>query len=528
MADAAPTQEPTAHAPGRAPAALAMVAVLGLLFAAQLFSLAAHRLDYPVNDDWRYYLVDPSGAYAMPDELTTSWLIEPAQDTVHATGKALDWMAFHWLAHDWRLLATLSFAACVGAWLWFGVRFVLAALRGNVPAQLGALALFALPLAANPYWIALSPFQWLEPAIAYHQMLPVPGLVLLASILGGATAVRWPDEAREAAIALLTLVFGLSYSSGAVGLVLLGGTTVGLTVLARGARDAEATRRLRTEGLVLLVTSLLCLCAHVGLPLWVLDVNPVVTTRDFDPSLPWDSHFWRFLFALFDRAVLSTAVGTWPAVRGALVLVAFVAPAVGLGVLVLRGDLEDSRRRQAILVVAMLAAVTGYALLIAYGRANFGPYYIPWYPDEGPELYARNRFFFWWVSAALPFAAIAWAIVVERSSSPGAAGIVVAAIAALMLLPKGQHPESTFGYLGHWNYPARAAHDAERLGQMIEIDADHSRDRRRDPNRPGLLREERFREQRWFRRVGQRPKPLLREAERQGAEFVRRWEVSFP
>lgn len=505
------------------------VGILGLMFVAQLASIWSNRLDYPINDDWRYYLVEPSGAYAMPDELSTAWLLVPSEDTVHATGKALDWMAFHWLAHDFRVLAALSFGLCVGTWLWFSVRFVFAGARGNVPVLLGALLLFALPLATNPYWVALSPFQWLEPVIAYHQMLPMSGLVMLICILGRVVASQWSDGLREAALALVTLFFGFTYSSGAVGLVLLGGTTFALTAVARGVRDDAATRRLRTEGLVVLVASLLCLAVHIGLPSWIFDINPTVTTRAFDATLPWDPNFSRFLFALFDRAILSTALGPWPATRGALVFGAVLLPAAVLGVQVLRGDLLGPRRRLAVLVVALLVAVTGYALLVAYGRASFGSFYIPWYPDESPELYARNRFFFWWVSAALPIAAVGWAFVTERLASGRLAGRCVLVVALLMLLPKAQHPESTFGYLGHWNYPARAERDAGVLGQMIEIDAERARGQRPNPNRPDLARRpaERFREQRWFRRVGQRVRPLIREAERQGAEFVSRWSVSF-
>ena len=505
-----------------------LFAVIGLLFAAQLAALVTHRLDYPINDDWRYYMQDETDRYAMPAELTTAWLFAPAQDTLHVTGKALDWMLFNWFAHDWHVLAVLSFVLGVGGWLWFGTRLVLGAAGDNAAARVGGLALFIVPLAGNPYWVALSPFQWLEPAIAYHQMLPVFGLMAIASaLLRPASQISFPTL-REAAVAMLTIVFGLSYSSGAVSLAAFSTTVFVLSIRRSSGSAEDPIRELRSEAGLVLTCSLLCLALHVLVPMAVLEFNPIASTRNFQASLPWTPEFWRFLLGMFDRAVHATAIGSFSLARGALVLAAFVVPVAALAWAVVTRKLEGTNGRSAILLVGCLVTVGSFALLVAYGRAGFGGTYVPWYPEVGPELYARNRFFFWWLSAMVPLVGVAWALVVAQAGSQRAALVTVAVLCALALAPKPQHPESRNSYLDYWNYPKLYAYDASVLSRMIEIDREHTLvGRRPDLDREGLTREDEFRERRWIRRVGRSALVLGRNATRQKAGFVERWELDY-
>ena len=125
----------------RAFSALAPRLLIGLLlsgiaalFFAQLISITAHRLDYPIVDDWGYYL--PSGR--MPNELALEWLFAPAADTLHVTGKLLDWLYFHVVSHDYRGLALTSFVLAFGGWLVCAVLLCLIVSIGHIRAVLGS------------------------------------------------------------------------------------------------------------------------------------------------------------------------------------------------------------------------------------------------------------------------------------------------------------------------------------------------------------------------------------------------------
>ena len=80
------------------------LAGVALLFFAQLRALARHRLDYPIEDDWRYY----RAPLDLPDTLTWEWLAFPAFDTLHATGKLLDWSFLRLVSHDYHCLLYTS------------------------------------------------------------------------------------------------------------------------------------------------------------------------------------------------------------------------------------------------------------------------------------------------------------------------------------------------------------------------------------------------------------------------------------
>ena len=89
------------------------------LFLAQLVALAMHRIDYPINDDWRYYATGGARGprFGLPEGLSLDWLLRPARDTLHVTGKLTDWLFFQFVSHDYHLLALVSFVVCMGGWL---------------------------------------------------------------------------------------------------------------------------------------------------------------------------------------------------------------------------------------------------------------------------------------------------------------------------------------------------------------------------------------------------------------------------
>lgn len=482
-------------------------AALGLLFLWQLLALWQSRLDYPIHDDWRYY----DRVLTMPGVFSPAWLLAPAKDTLHVTGKLLDWLVLVAGVHDYRWLAASSFLVAVGAWLLCTLRLCFVATPGRPGVRLAALAVVALPLAGVPYWVAVSPHQQLVPAIAYHQMLPVAVLGALG-LVGCSPALAVRRRTRLALALALTLAGSLAYSSGAFALCLFGGGVASLA----GSRRAGADGR----GLGAAIAALagLCLTAHVLLPLHHFGVNPVVETREHRVTVPFEPEFWWFWSGLFDRAVLSTAAdrGAHQRGLGASAAVAFAVP--GLALLLVRGRLRPEARRAAVVLAASLSAVLGYAALVSYGRASFGEFYFLPRHFEGVEratLYAHTRIFYWWISAALPLVVLAWGIALEDLGSRRLAALGTAALAMLLLWPKAQHPESRGGYLRHWDYAALYAADAERVRGLIGSDVDWMLQslRERDPQRTSELR----------RRIG-----VYRRAERLKARFVERWGLLDP
>ncbi len=253
---------------------IAQLVLIISLFVAQASALWQHRVDYPIVDDWRYYSVE-SGA-SMPESLNFEWLLRPSKDTLSITGKWLDWALFRGISHDYHLLAMSSFLIFFGAWLACALALVLTASWQRPVPLLAGLAVFLLPLAGVPFWVTTSPLQHLEPAIAYHQMLPVVGLVAVSLLFVMVAA----GEGRRATIPAVALCafFGLAYNSGAFALFVMGGTMLAISALCR-ARGEDILQPLPRFAAAVTLTSALCLALHILAPLLKLGINPVVEAR---------------------------------------------------------------------------------------------------------------------------------------------------------------------------------------------------------------------------------------------------------
>lgn len=442
---------------------------LALLFGAQLAALWRYRLDYPAVDDWRYY----QPGFAMPTAFSPDWLFAPSMDTLHVTGKLLDWSIFRFVAHDYQVLAVLSFALAFGGWLICGAAVVLLAARSDRATLLACLAVFCLPLAGAPYWVTVSPEQWLEPAVAYHQMLPVLGLAALSWFwLTRPRSVRGERRTDWIVALALTTTFSLAYTSGALALFVFGGSLLGLSAL------APRKEALRTPvAIAICIGATACLAIHVLGPLQSFDFNPVTEARGpHELTSPTDPVFWRFFFALFDRAILSTASGGASQLRGGAVFAIVAATSAGLSTLLLRGKLEGRRRRAAEVIAAGSFAVLAYAFVVSFGRASFGGFYFAEKhgADAQAVLYAKSRFFFWWITALLPLSLSGAAILLEQLVSPRASRDIVLMLAVLVLWPKPMDPAAP-SYLRQWSYWELYADDARELRDLAERDFDRTR-----------------------------------------------------
>jgi hypothetical protein len=144
---------------------------------------------------------------------------------------------------------------------------------------------------------------------------------------------------------------------------------------------------------------------------------------------------------------------------------------VGLGVGLVRGRLDEDDARAVAPLFAMFVAVLGFAALVTYGRGSFGRFYLA--PADDPEvratLYAHSRFFFWWITAVLPPAAIAWGRFLARLASPRIAIAVPAVLVALALVPKAP-PSNQTSYYDSWRYEHAYWADAAKLANHIRQD----------------------------------------------------------
>ena len=273
-------------------------------------------------------------------------------------------------------------------------------------------------------------------------------------------------------VSAITLFFGLSYSSGGVALFTFAAALWLLTRL--GGRSQPWATPAPLPLLALGLTATACLVAHVAIPSVDLDVNPLLESRDGMKPLtaPTDPRFWRFLLGLFDRALVLTSTNPDGAWRGVLVLAFVLLPALGLTSQIFRRDLPWARHRSAIVLVALSTALLAYVLVLSYGRASFGArYFAPSEssPIELAERYAKTRFFFWWITALLPFSVLAWSQLLERFQGERAAAVGSLALALLLLLPTGWRGDAEA--LQPWRYQALYDRDAAVLSRLIQADA---------------------------------------------------------
>ena len=178
---------------------------------------------------------------------------------------------------------------------------------------------------------------------------------------------------------------------------------------------------------------------------------------------------------MFDRALFSLSTGLAGVLRGVSVVAAILVPSAMLVASLVRrrGSVRDPAID--IVLVGLFAFVLGYAALISYGRASFGNFYflpfeLPTGPKQRASLYAHSRFFYWWITASLPFVVIAWGRVFAARSRGWARASAL--VLGVLLLGTG------LANWESWQYRARYRADAERVLQLID---DH---RRRWPASP--------------------------------------------
>lgn len=379
-----------------------------------LFMLAANVLawlrwgtDLPFLDDWRAYNTEQTTS------LAPARLFEAANNTIAPVGLALDALAQRWLGGNPLPYQTLSMLGVLGGLLWLQWRLLGWALRQPVWQAL-AFAFTVFMLQSGSYWG--------EQNLAYHQALPLLALLGAAWLNFGRTR---PDAAaggwRLAGVLALGLLAGLSYVSGAVGALVMGG---GWWLLAWRMPPQALRAHGMSGGAALALAGLLTTALQMGL-----------TRRSGADSLgqsmrltwPHEGDFWWFMAGKlgrtsghgFESLALEAA---WVALL-ALALLAAAAFALR-GVWAAGGA---RRRRLALVWLPLLAVVLAYLALVSLGRAG-----LRGADEQGAAALFRlayGRFHFFWATLLPPWLAATLAVALRRRAERALAALLLAALA---------------------------------------------------------------------------------------------------
>lgn len=411
-----------------------------LLAAAPWLMLAASALcwlrfgvDMPFVDDWRAYADGTAGQWAPRLWFTAT------NNTIAPLGLALDALAQRVLGGNVIAYQFITLVLVLGGLLvcqWRLLRWAL-----------GDARLAALAFAATAFMLQSGSY-WGEQNMAYHQALPL--LWLLMALAIGLTSRASPTVVAVAALGLGVLA-GLSYISGAVAALVLGGALwVVLAVAAvpgwaKPAADeahspfqAIHVQSARALALGLLLAGL----GTCALQAWAMAASADSLGSAIPKAWPTQAAFWAYALGKLGRALgLPVAPLGWDALLvGALWLAAvaaLAALAVRLVQLALRrtgqvsqanmpdGHTRSLLARVALVALPLAAMLAVYLMLVAHGRANFR--------DAGVQTswqvyqFGYGRFHHFWLTLIWPWVIAALAALLAWRASVAPAALAASA-----------------------------------------------------------------------------------------------------
>ncbi|MBH1964351.1 MAG: hypothetical protein I8H77_08455 [Comamonadaceae bacterium] len=363
-----------------------------IMLAANALAWLRYGTDFPFFDDWR--------AYATGDieSFSASRLFQVVNNTMSPVGFALDALAQRWLDGNTVAYQLLSMLAVLGGLLWLQWKL----LEWSVASALVRAVAFAFTV-----FMLQSSSYWGEQNLAYHQALP---LLFLLAALYAVLVSRLHSWALAGVVAVLALLAGFSYISGAVATVVMGGI---LLVRVRwGGGDPTLKSRAWRGALVLvsvgaLTTSIQFYATRL--------VGGSDRSEAFPVRWPYHPDFWAYMLGKVGRSAgnafqnASVELGFALALSALLV---FVLLAFGKRLLA-RDDVTIDRLSYVFLPVA--GAVLVYLCLVSFGRAGFRDDSIQSLRDV--FLFAYQRFHFFWLTLLFPWAVSAL-LLMARSKRP--------------------------------------------------------------------------------------------------------------
>jgi len=403
------------------------VALPLLMLAAHLLAWLRWGIDLPHMDDWRAY----SERTAL--SLAPAHLFQAVNSTITPIGVLLDVLAQRWLGGNALPYQALSMLAVLGGLLALQWRLLAWSLRGHAWLAPACFLLTIFMLQPGSYWGAQN--------MAYQQALPP--VALLAAAWCNFGAQRLP--ARVAWVALLGLLAGLAYVSGAVAALVMGAGWMLLARLSRGHGANAAVARMRSGGVALAAAGLLTTALQM-----VLTRRPGADPTGHVIPLTWPTQadFWWYAAGKLGRASGQgfAAVGIEVAWVVFLALALLGAAAVAFRRLSMLAG--ASAKRAAWLFLPLLAALLVYLALVSLGRAGLrGPELRGW---EQVFRFGYLRFHFFWLTLLLPWAAAVGAAAVRthRCTKPNKSTALYATLVLAVLVVAGVR--DVFGVAGFY------------------------------------------------------------------------------
>lgn len=373
---------------------------------------------FPYWDDWRY-LRDVTESGRLP--VSPSWLFEASNDTVWVTGRLLDASILN--ATNFNFFALQMFGALLlGVFLVLAVMLVRRVASRVAPgATPYATLLIGFALMAQSYWI--------QPAIAYHQFLPLLCAVGILLLLAGESHVWW----RTLAAALLATAAGLAYISGAVMLVVLGAA-----YMAVWWRDLRSSREWRRHAPAISVLAIGLATSLVQLLLVMRAQGSLLDgTSASETVFPWDPAFWAFYLGVAGRSV-GLQAAPLPVLLAIAGVIAVAPVVVWFALSDRRATSHPVGRYERFVLVFGAALVPIYFALVSAGRAGLAP-------SQSFRVvldYGGARFHFFWGSALLALVWLGWYTAMS-SAAPAykrSALVALVVVTGLIAVPKSPSP----------------------------------------------------------------------------------------
>ena len=398
-----------------------------LMLAANALSWLRYGTDFPFFDDWR--------AYATGDirSLDPKHLFQVVNNTMSPVGFALDALAQRWLDGNTVAYQLLSMLAVLGGLLWLQWKL----LAWAVPSPLVRAVSFAFTV-----FMLQSATYWGEQNLAYQQALP---LVFLLGALYFILVSELRIPVLGIVVALLGLLSGFSYISGAVSALVIGGILLLINAFVASAGWAERSEaqhrssqqeqcpevptrvgsshvglrcaqpnlrnpqpallwaRVRLGGLVLLILG-------AGTTAFQFYATRIVGGADRSEAFPvrWPTHpdFWAYLLGKVGRSFGSAFHNVTHEMAFAFALAAALAGVwlVFLWRVVYRrpeSAAVDGSHRISCIYLPLVGAVMVYLGLVAFGRSGFRDASIQSLSDV--FQFAYQRFHFFWITLVFPW-----------------------------------------------------------------------------------------------------------------------------
>ncbi len=412
------------------------------LYSTLLFYVVSLAPRIPFRDDWRY-LDSLNAAGQLP--VTPRSLLRPVNDTVYATGKFFDAVLLN--STRFSFLAVQVFGILLlGAFVVLAIVLIRRIGSRIEPRAVPyAIVLIGFALVANSYWI--------RAAVAYHHLIAVLLGIAIMLLLDSQSRRLW----RSGLIAVLAVLAGMSYISGAVLLLIIGASYL-VVCGHRGSNDGAARLRPLLPGLTLVAAGIATMAAQLYLVVR-FQGSLFVSTAKFPTAYPWNPRFWAFLMGEAGRAVGFRDAP--PLVLGMIAAVFLTTP-VAVWLIIRRRPTGFDPYTSFVLLATSLVSPL-YFGIVAYGRSTaLGP-------DASLSEVVQHggaRFHFWWGAAMIPFIWLAWRGIAKQAprSYRRAAATAVVVVTVLIAVPKT---------LADWRYPEALSGTAAMIQNDISCITTH-------------------------------------------------------